>query len=55
MSEIVTLQLLTVPRWGTTWIFRLLFLLGLRRVVLVQPLRWLLLRDVAGSGAEGSG
>jgi len=46
MSDIATMQLLTVPRWGTTWIFRLLLFVGLRRIILVQPLRWLLLRDV---------
>lgn len=46
MPEIVTWQLVSVPRWGTAWIFRLLIFIGLRRVILVQPLRWLLLRDV---------
>jgi len=41
-----TWQLVSVPRWGTTWIFKLLIFVGLRKVILVQPLRWLLLRDV---------
>ena len=46
MSHICTWQLVSVPRWGTTWLFRLLIFVGLRRVILVQPFRWLLLRDV---------
>jgi len=44
--EIATLRLVSVPRWGTTWVFKLLIFVGLRKVILVQPVRWLLLRDV---------
>ena len=46
MTELHTWQLVSVPRWGTGWIFRLLIFVGLRKVILVQPLRWILLRDV---------
>lgn len=46
MTDFVTWRLVSVPRWGTAWIFRLLLLVGLRRVILVQPFRWLLLRKV---------
>jgi hypothetical protein len=40
------MRLVQVPRWGTGWIFRVMIFVGLRKVILVQPLRWLLLRDV---------
>lgn len=46
MAHVTTWQLVSVPRRGTAWLFRLLIFVGARRVILVQPVRWLLLRDV---------
>ncbi|HWI68676.1 MAG TPA: hypothetical protein VNS88_09885 [Nitrospiraceae bacterium] len=46
LTSVRIVRLVSVPRWGTTWIFKLLIFTGLRKVILVQPLKWILLRDV---------
>jgi hypothetical protein len=43
---IETIRLVAVPRIGTRWLFRMLIFFGMRRLILVQPLKWILLRDV---------